>query len=90
MGVDIMSKFQVDDSLDLRNVACPLNFVKAKLKLEQMQAGQILEIIVDDGEPMANLPRAVKEEGHKIISVENMFGNSFKLLIEKDGGLKNG
>ncbi|MFZ5801419.1 MAG: sulfurtransferase TusA family protein [Candidatus Omnitrophota bacterium] len=69
--------------LDLKGVACPLNFVKTKLKLEAMQNGQILEIILADGEPMQNVPRAIKEEGHKIIKVARLPDNCFRLLIRK-------
>jgi tRNA 2-thiouridine synthesizing protein A len=85
-----MSNLQIHGSLNLKNVACPLNFVKMKLKLEQMLEKQILEVVVDDGEPMQNLPRAVKQEGHRILSVESLPDNSFRLLIQKDGGLKDG
>jgi len=69
-------------SLDLRGVICPTNFVKAKLKLEEMNSGEILEIIIDEGEPIANVPRSIKEEGHKIIKVEKL-NSHFRLLIEK-------
>lgn len=72
----------VDASLDLRGVVCPTNFVRTKLKLEEMNAGEILEIVIDSGEPMANVPRSIKEEGHKIIKVENIDGH-FRLWIEK-------
>lgn len=73
-----------DEKLDLRGVACPLNFVKTKLKLEEMQSGQVLEIILDDGEPIRNVPRSVKEEGHQIIKVVHLDEeNVFKLYIKK-------
>jgi len=81
---------KVDDSLNLKNVGCPLNFVKAKLKLEQLQDGQILEVIIDDGEPIRNVPRAIKEEGHKIVSVDERSDGTFRLLIRKAGGRSNG
>jgi len=68
--------------LDLRGVVCPINFVKTKLKLEEMHEGEILEIVIDSGEPMANVPRSIKEEGHRIIKVDKL-GNHFRLLIEK-------
>ena len=85
-----MSEVKVTDSLDLKDIPCPLNFVKTKLKLEVLNAGQVLEIIIDDGEPIQNIPRAIKEEGHKILHIEKLPNKSYKLLIEKDGGLKNG
>ena len=68
--------------LDLRGVVCPTNFVKTKLKLEEMKTGEVLEIVIDSGEPIANVPRSIKEEGHKIIKVEKI-DNHFRLLIEK-------
>lgn len=73
-----------DEKLDLRGVSCPINFVKVKLKLEEMEEGKILEVILDEGEPIKNVPRAVKEEGHKIISVKNV-ESAFILLIKKGG-----
>jgi len=70
------------DKIDLRGVLCPINFVKTKLKLEMLDAGQILEVILDDGEPIRSVPRSIKEEGHKIIKVENL-DNSYRILIKK-------
>ena len=69
-------------NLDLRGVICPVNFVKTKLKLEEMNIGEILEVLIDAGEPIANVPRSIKEEGHKIIKVEKI-DSHFRLLIEK-------
>lgn len=69
-------------SLDLRGTICPLNFVKTKLKLEELNSGDVLEIVIDPGEPMANVPRSIKEEGHRVIRVDKM-GEHFRLMIEK-------
>ena len=77
-----MEEKKPDALLDLRGVVCPINFVKTKLKLEEMAKGQILEIVIDPGEPMANVPRSIKEEGHRIIKAEKV-DNHFRLLIEK-------
>ncbi|HHT9125567.1 MAG TPA: sulfurtransferase TusA family protein [Candidatus Brocadiia bacterium] len=77
-----MSENKADEKLDLTGVICPINFVKTKLKLEDMETGQILELILDDGEPMRNVPRSIKEDGHKIVKVENL-GKTYRLLIEK-------
>ncbi|BBO17833.1 preprotein translocase subunit TatB [Candidatus Brocadia pituitae] len=75
-------KIMPDDKIDLRGVLCPINFVKTKLKLEMMDAGQILEVILDDGEPIRSVPRSIKEEGHRIVKVENV-ENTYRLLIKK-------
>ena len=77
-----MEEKKIDATLDLRGVVCPINFVKTKLKLEEMKKGEILEIVIDSGEPIANVPRSIKEEGHKVIKVDKV-NNHFRLLIEK-------
>lgn len=69
------------ESLDLRGVSCPLNYVKTKLKLEAMAAGQILEILLDDGESILNVPRSVKEDGDKILEIRKLEGGYFRCRI---------
>lgn len=71
-----------DEKIDLRGVLCPINFVKTKLKLEMMDSGQVLEVILDDGEPIRSVPRSIKEEGHRVVKVENIDG-AYRLLIKK-------
>ncbi len=77
-----MSENVVNEKIDLRGVLCPINFVKTKLKLEMMENEQVLEVTLDDGEPMRNVPRSIKEEGHKIVKVEK-FGDGYKIYIKK-------
>ena len=57
--------------IDLRGVACPLNFVKAKLELEKISVGQILEMLLDDGEPVRNAPASFAEQGQEVIEVKS-------------------
>ena len=73
-----------DDTLDLRGVLCPINFVHTKMKLEQLEIGQTLEVILDDGEPMRSVPRSVKEEGQRVINVEPLPDGAYRLLIRKE------
>ncbi|HEX3018964.1 MAG TPA: sulfurtransferase TusA family protein [Chitinispirillaceae bacterium] len=54
---------------DFRGVACPMNFVKTKMALSQIKSGEILQIKLDDGEPVENVPKSVEEEGHSILSM---------------------
>lgn len=77
-----MTKIVVDERLDLRGEVCPYNFVRTKLKLEEMENGQVLEVILDKGRPMKEVPRSLKEEGHHILKVEKV-GKAFKLIIKK-------
>jgi len=63
-----------DVSIDLHGVVCPMNFVKTKLRLELMETGQILKVVLDKGEPLKNVPHSVKNEGHKILHAEDLGG----------------
>lgn len=67
---------------DLRGVACPMNFVQTKIILSQMKSGELLEILLDDGPPVANVPGSVRGEGHGVeepIRIEN----HWRVLIRK-------
>lgn len=77
-----MNEIRIDQHLDLKGVPCPLNFVKTKLTLEGMGAGSILEVVLDDGEPVINVTASVKEEGHQILKVEKI-AEHWKLIVKK-------
>ncbi|CAI2718116.1 sulfurtransferase TusA family protein [Nitrospina watsonii] len=72
----------VDAKIDLKGVKCPFNYVKTKLKLETMNSGQKLEVLLDDGEPAENVPRSVQNDGHKLVSHVQDNGHHI-IVIEK-------
>lgn len=57
--------------MDLRGTPCPINFVRTKLRLEQMQPGSLLEVWLDPGEPIEQVPDSLTMEGYKIESIED-------------------
>ena len=61
-----MSDIKFDDTVDITDVVCPVTFVKVKVALEELDEGQILSIRMNDGEPVQNVPRSIKEEGHQM------------------------
>lgn len=71
-----------DVKKDFRGVACPMNFVKTKIALSPMKSGQILEILLDDGAPIQNVPGSVRGEGHEVLST-TMTDGYWKVLIRK-------
>ncbi len=79
---DTLSNPKPDAELDLRGVICPYNFVKTKLKLETMQAGQVLAVFLDGGDPIVNVPRSVSNEGHTVLS-QQPDSQSFRVMIQK-------
>jgi TusA-related sulfurtransferase len=72
-----------DIELDLRGVICPYNFVKTKLKLETMNQGQVLAVLLDDGDPIKNVPRSVENEGHTVLAQDRV-GSSYRVLIRRE------
>ena len=70
---------------DLRGVACPMNYVKTKLKLEMMDEGDQLEVWLDAGDPIRNVPVSLKNDGHKVLQQVPMDADEqhFKVLVEK-------
>lgn len=59
-----------DHLLDITQDVCPLTFVKTKLLIERMAVGQTAEIRLRGAEPLANVPRSVREHGHEVLSLE--------------------
>ncbi|MHC5060716.1 MAG: sulfurtransferase TusA family protein [Planctomycetota bacterium] len=57
--------------IDLRGVGCPLNFVKAKITLEKIPVGEVLEVLLDEGEPVRNVPESFAEQGQEIVEIKN-------------------
>lgn len=52
--------------LDLRGVACPMNWVRTKLALERLAPGDGLAVRLDAGEPIESVPRSAREDGHEV------------------------
>ena len=69
--------------LDLRGLKCPLNWAHAKVRLEQMTRGQVLELVLDDPRGYRDIPRAAEGEGYAILAAEARTDGTFFLKIEK-------
>ncbi len=68
---------------DFRGIVCPVNFAKTKLVLAGMERGDILELFIDDGSAIKNLPGSVEKEGHKVLSKEEEKTGGWCITIEK-------
>ncbi len=81
-NMENLNNIKIDQRIDITNDICPMTFVKTKLKLETMNAGQVLEVTLREGEPLSNVPKSVKEDGHKVVSISKS-EDVFKVIIEK-------
>lgn len=75
---------KADDLVDITTVVCPMTFVKAKAALEELEIGQILEIRMNDGEPVQNVPRSMKEEGQQVLKLSPNEDGTYSLFVRKE------
>lgn len=74
---------RADERIDLSGVPCPANVARLLLRLEAMDQGTPLEVIVDDGEPAKNVRDALLQDGHTILKdVKN--GASWNIRVRKE------
>ena len=66
----------------MRGTPCPLNYVKAKLKLEELEINDILEIYLDEGDPIKNVPVSLKNDGQEILEIKKE-ENFYKVKVKK-------
>lgn len=71
-----------DAQLDLRGTPCPINFVRTKLRLEQMPPGSLLEVWLDNGEPIEQVPDSLTMAGYQIEQITDCTGY-FSLLVRR-------
>lgn len=69
--------------LDITSETCPMTFVKVKLQLARMASGEQLEVLLNEGEPLENVPRSCEEQGFQVLSVEPTDNNRYLVLIRK-------
>jgi tRNA 2-thiouridine synthesizing protein A len=70
------------EQINLCGVKCPLNWAKAKVRLEYLDRGDVLELLIDDPKGRRDIPRAAEAEGYAIVSIEEVEGG-WRIAIEK-------
>ena len=74
---------RIDDTVDITDKVCPLTFLKAKVAIDQLEDGEFIAIRMNDGEPVQNVPRSIKEEGHQILKLVNNEDGTYNLIVKK-------
>jgi Predicted redox protein, regulator of disulfide bond formation len=78
-----MGEVQFDEQVDITDKVCPMTFVKAKVTMDELEEGEILAIRMNDGEPVQNVPRSMKEEGHQILKLQDNEDGTYTLYVRK-------
>lgn len=79
-----MRDIKIDKTIDIRGLVCPYTFVKAKLAIEDMDVGEVLEIILDYEEASRSIPKSMEDHGQKTLSVEKINDADWRLVIKKE------
>ena len=74
---------KIADTVDITDKVCPLTFVKAKVAIDELDDGEVIAIRMNDGEPVQNVPRSIKEEGHQILKLVNNEDGTYNLIVKK-------
>ena len=69
--------------LDITKEHCPMTFVKTKIELSKLQTGDILEVLLTEGEPLDNVPKSASEQGYKVLKIQHIKDTIHKITIEK-------
>lgn len=69
--------------LDITREHCPMTFVKTKIQLSKLKLGDVLEVLLTEGEPLENVPKSAKEQGYNVLGVAHVDGNVHKVTIQK-------
>lgn len=78
-----MADLKIADSVDITDVVCPVTFVKTKVALEELDTGDVLSVRLADGEPLHNVPRSCKEQGHQVLKLSDNGDGTYTMLVRK-------
>lgn len=79
-----MADIKHDGFVDITDKVCPLTFVKAKVAMEELDNGQILAVRMNDGEPVQNVPRSFKDDGHQVLQLDDNNDGTYTLYVQKN------
>ncbi len=79
-----MEKVTPDRSINIKGLVCPYTFVKAKLAIETMEVGQVLEILLDYEEASRSIPKSMEDHGQKVLKVEKVNDTDWIIQVRKE------
>jgi tRNA 2-thiouridine synthesizing protein A len=82
---DMTDTETADQELDITKEVCPMTFVRTRLALDRMRPGQVLRVRLRGEEPLRNVPRTAREQGHQVLSLETDADGVATLLLRRSG-----
>lgn len=79
-----MEKITPDKTINIKGLVCPYTFVKAKLAIESIEVGQVLEILLDYEEASKSIPKSMEDHGQKVLKVEKINETDWILQVKKE------
>lgn len=79
-----MVEAKIDKTINIKGVVCPYTLVKSKLAIEEIEVGQILEILLDYPEAAESIPKAMLNYGHTVLKVEKINPTDWIIQIKKE------
>lgn len=79
-----MEDVAVDKRINIKGLVCPYTFVKAKLAIEALEVGQVLEILLDSEEASRNIPKSMEDHGQKVLRAEKVNDTDWVLVVRKE------
>jgi len=79
-----MEEIIPDKKINIKGLICPYTFVKSKLAIEDMEIGQVLEILLDYEEASRSIPKSMEDHGQKVLKLEKINDTDWILQIRKD------
>ena len=79
-----MEDVRIDKKLNIKGLHCPYTFVKSKLAVEDMEVGEVIEILLDSEEASRNIPKSMEDHGQKVLKVEKVNDTDWVIQVRKD------
>lgn len=79
-----MGKINPDKTINIKGAVCPYTLVKSKLAIEEIEVGQVLEILLDYPEAAESIPKAMVNYGHTVLKVEKINPSDWVIQIKKE------
>lgn len=79
-----MEDIKADKKINIKGLVCPYTFVKSKIAVEDLEVGQVLEILLDYEEASRSIPKSMEDHGQKVLKVEKISDTDWVIQVRKE------